>query len=57
MARGTVGVTPLKIDGQRAGDPLTYGGTLKTVTRPDIDSTGTDAALLELEFTVDGNVA
>lgn len=55
--RGTVGITPLAIDGSRAGDPLTYQGTLKTVTRPDLDSTGTDAAILELEFTVDGNVA
>jgi hypothetical protein len=55
--RGTIGVTPLDIDGARAGDPLTYGGTLKTVTRPDIDSTGTDAAMLELEFTCDGSVA
>ena len=55
--RGVIGVTPLSTDGVRAGDPLTYGGTLKTVTRPDVDSTGTDAALVELEFTCDGNVA
>lgn len=55
--RGAIGITPLSINGERAGDPITYGGTLKTVTLPDIDSTGTDAALVELEFTVDGNIA
>lgn len=56
-ARGVVGVTPLSASGARAGDPLTYGGTLKTVTMPDLDSTGTDAVNLELEFTCDGSVA
>jgi hypothetical protein len=55
--RGTIGVTPLDINGARNGDPLTYNGTLKTVTRPDIDSTGSDAAMVELEFTCDGAVA
>jgi hypothetical protein len=55
--RGTIGITPLSADGASLGAPLVYGGTLKTVTRPDIDSTGTDAAILELEFTVDGSVA
>jgi hypothetical protein len=55
--RGVIGRTPLDVDGARAGDPLTYGGTLKTVTVPDVDSTGSDAALVELEFTCDGNVA
>lgn len=55
--RGTIGITPLTLNGERAGEPLVYGGTLKTVTRPDIDSTGTDAAIMELEFTCDGAVA
>lgn len=55
--RGTIGVTPLAADGTRGGEPLVYGGTLKTVTPPPIDSTGGDAAVLELEFTCDGNVA
>jgi hypothetical protein len=55
--RGTIGITPLATDGSRAGDPLTYNVTLKTVTPPDVDSTGTDAAVLELEFTVHGEVA
>jgi hypothetical protein len=52
--RGAVGLTPLNANGERAGEPLVYGGTLKTTTPPDIDSTGTDAAMLTLEFTVDG---
>jgi hypothetical protein len=55
--RCTVGVTPLQFDGSRGGDPLTYTGTLKQVTMPDVDSTGGDAAILELEITVDGTVA
>jgi hypothetical protein len=57
VGRGTIGVTPLTPYGERAGEPLVYNGTLKTVTRPDIDSTGSDAAILELEFTCDGSVA
>lgn len=52
--RGAIGLTPLTVNGERAGDPLTYSGTLKTATPPDLDSTGTDAAMLTLEFTIDG---
>ena len=55
--RGTIGITPLDFHGVRAGDPLVYNGTLKQVTPPDIDSMGTDQAMLELEFTIDGDVA
>jgi hypothetical protein len=55
--RGVIGVTPLLANGARAGEPLTYGGTLKQVTMPDLDSTGSDASQIELEFTCDGNVA
>jgi len=54
---GTVGITPLSPAGVRAGDPLTYTGTLKTVNLPDTDSTGNDVAKLELEFTCDAAVA
>jgi hypothetical protein len=54
FGRGAVGITPLAPNGERAGEPLVYGGTLKTVTPPDIDSTGTDAAMITLEFTIDG---
>jgi hypothetical protein len=52
--RVSCGITPLDVNGARGGDPITYGGTLKTVTPPEIDSTGTDAAQLELEITIDG---
>lgn len=52
--RVSCGVTPLDPNGARAGDPLVYTGTLKTVTPPEIDSTGTDAAMIELECTIDG---
>jgi hypothetical protein len=52
--RGAVGITPLSPLGERAGEPLAYSGTFKTMTPPDIDSTGTDAAMLTLEFTIDG---
>lgn len=52
--RGSIGITPLTVNGERAGEPLVYGGTLKTTTPPDIDSTGGDAAMLTLEFTIDG---
>jgi len=52
--RVVIGRTPLSSDGVRSGDPLTFTGTLKTVTLPEVDSTGTDAAILELEVTTDG---
>jgi hypothetical protein len=52
-ARGVIGVTPRDAYGVVQGDPITYGGTLKTVSPPDIDSTGTDAAKISLEFTID----
>ena len=55
--RGSIGITPLDPNGVRAGDPIVYGGTLKTLTIPDLDSTGTDAALVEMEFTIDGQIA
>ena len=53
-ARCSIGYTPLDPSGARGGDPLTYSGTLKTVTPPEHDSTGNDAAQIELEFTCDG---
>jgi hypothetical protein len=52
--RVSIGITPLDPSGVRGGDPITYGGTLKTVNLPDIDSTGNDAAQIELECTIDG---
>jgi hypothetical protein len=45
---------PLDIQGNVFGNPLVYNGTLKRVAPPDLDSEQSGAALLELEFTVDG---
>jgi len=44
-------------DGLVYGDPLTYTGTLKRVTPPELDSESSDAALIELEITTAGTVA
>ena len=56
-ARIVLALTPLDLNGARNGSPLTYTGTLKTVTPPTVDSTGGDAAMLEVECTIDGSVA
>jgi hypothetical protein len=56
-ARVVIGLTPLALDGSRGGEPIVYGGTLKQVSMPDLDSTSGDAAILELESTIDGTVA
>lgn len=55
--RCVVGRQPLDVNGVPQGDPMTYTGTLKTVTWPDIDSMSTDPALLELAITPDGTVS
>jgi hypothetical protein len=52
--RVSIGITPLDPNGARGGAPLVYTGTLKAVTPPEVDSTGTDAAQIELECTIDG---
>src|SRR3954447_11033966 len=52
--RATVGITPLNPQGVVGGSPLTYTGTLKQVTPPEVDSTGNDTSKLELEITCDG---
>ena len=44
---------PMTLHGVIAGDPVRYDGTFKRVQHSDIDSTGGDAATVELEFTVD----
>jgi hypothetical protein len=44
----------LDTDGNSFGRPITYRGTLKRVLVPEVDSEGSDAALLELEMTVEG---
>jgi hypothetical protein len=45
---------PMDIDANPFGRPIVYNGTLKRVTFPEVDSEGTDAALVELEITVEG---
>jgi hypothetical protein len=52
--RASIGRQPLDLTGSPQGVPLTYTGTLKAVTPPDIDSMSNDAAILELEFSLDG---
>jgi len=45
---------PLDINGAPFGNPIIWRGTLKRVTPPEHDSESNDAALIELEMTVDG---
>jgi len=46
----------LDVDGNAFGKPLTYTGTLKSVTPPEIDSESSDAALISIEVTPVGTV-
>jgi hypothetical protein len=47
---------PLDIDGNRwTGKPITWNGTLKRVTVPEVDSESSDPGLIELEMTPMGN--
>lgn len=50
----TVTKQPLDHDGNVFGQPIVYRGKLKRVAFPTHDSRGNDAALLEIEVTVDG---
>ena len=52
-ARGYLGVQMLDVNGSKQGALMTYGGTLKTLTPPELDSTSNDAALWSVEFTCD----
>jgi hypothetical protein len=54
--RVSIGQTPLNFAGAPGGAQLGYTGTLKTVTPPPVDSTGSDAAKIECECTIDGEV-
>ena len=47
---------PLDVDGNAFGRALSYRGKLKQVNPPEVDSESSDAALLELEMTVSGNI-
>lgn len=53
-AQVTISQQPLDINGNSWGRPLVYKGTLKRVLPPEHDSEGSDAALVEMEITVDG---
>jgi hypothetical protein len=53
-ARAVITVQPLDIDGNTWGRPIVYRGVLRRVSFPDHDSNSGDAALLELEITIDG---
>jgi hypothetical protein len=52
----TISKQPLDIDGNVYGRAITYPAKLKQVNPPEVDSESSDAALLELEFTVNGSV-
>jgi hypothetical protein len=52
-ARGSFGVQMLDVFGNPQGGLLSYGGTIKTVTPPELDSTSNDPAMLSIEMTVD----
>lgn len=47
----------LNPDKTPAGEPVTYTGTLKSVTPPDHDSNSSDAAMLSIEVTADGPIS
>src|SRR5262245_29831323 len=47
--RGILGIQMLDVHGNPQGGLLGYGGTLKTVTPPDLDSTSNDPAMLSTE--------
>jgi len=53
----TVKKQPLDVDGNAFGRPLVYTGKLKRVLPPEVDSTSTDAAIVELEVTPNGTIA
>lgn len=53
-SRAVISRQPLDIDGNIYGRPIVYNATLKKVQAPDLDSEQSGAALLELEFTIDG---
>jgi hypothetical protein len=51
--RGALGIQMLDVHGSPQGGLLGYGGTLKAVVPPDLDSTSNDPAMLACEFTID----
>jgi hypothetical protein len=58
VGRATVVIKeqPLDINGAAFGiAPVTYHGTLKRVSTPDVDSESNDAGLIEIEVTIAGD--
>jgi len=55
-AKVVVNKQPLDPDGNAFGKPLVYKGVLKRVLPPEVDSTSTDAATIEIEVTPHGAV-
>jgi len=53
-ARAVVSQHPLDIDGHAFGRPIVWSGTLKRWTPPEVDSESSDAALVEMEITPEG---
>lgn len=56
-ARMQVSQLPLDIEGNSFGRPIIWTGTLKRCTPPEHDSESSDAAMIELEMTVEGEPA
>lgn len=56
-AEAVIKKQPLDADGNAFGEPITYRGTLKTVTPPDTDSESNEAAMVEIEVSSAGAVA
>jgi hypothetical protein len=58
VGKGQVKITKTSLDvnGQPWGKALVYTGVLKRVTPPEVDSTSTDAATIEMEITPAGSV-
>jgi hypothetical protein len=53
-ARVVVAQQPLDVDGNAFGRPIVWNGTLKRWTPPEVDSESSDAALVEIEVTAEG---
>ena len=56
-ARATVAKQPLDINGAPFGQPIVYNGVLKSCLPPEVDSESSDAALLQIEVSVEGTPA
>jgi len=55
----SVGITqqPLDRDGNVYGTPWSYTGVLKSVSPPEYDANGNDAAMIEIEVSVEGDIS